>query len=158
MLRRIRGGEEGAAAVEFGLILPIMLVLLAFVAPIVKSGYEYMVLQRAVSHGVRYASRVDVNPRSDGAGGLTRRPSPEEVKQFVVDSAQPLQVALADITVNPNPRSVLPGAQIEVSAVYLMDYGVMADFANAVKSAFFEPGGTFVAPWQVTVSARGREE
>jgi len=156
MFRRMRG-EEGASAVEFGLILPIMLVLLAFVAPIVKSGYEYMVLQRAVSHGVRYASRVDVNPRSDGAGGLTRRPSPTEVKQFVVDSAQPLEVALADITVNPNPRNVLPGAQIEVSAVYLMDYGVMADFANAVKGAFFG-GGTFVAPWEVTVSARGREE
>lgn len=156
MLRRIRR-EDGAAAVEFAMILSILLLLFSFVAPIVKSGYEYMVLQRAVSHGVRYASRVDVNPRSDGAGGLTRRPSPAEVKQFVVDSAQPLQVALADVTVNPSPRNVLPGAQIEVSANYTMSYGIMGKFANTVKATFWG-GDDLLADWPVIVSARGREE
>ena len=156
MLRRIRG-EEGASAVEFAMILSILLLLFSFVAPIVKSGYEYMVLQRAVSHGVRYASRADVNPRSDGVGGLTRRPSPAEVQQFVVDSAQPLEVALADVTVTPNPRNAMPGAQIEVSANYTMSYGIMADFANTVKATFWG-GDPLLADWPVIVSARGREE
>lgn len=155
MFRRARG-EEGAAAVEFALILPILVVLLAFVAPIVKSGYDYMILQRAVSHGVRYASRVDVNPRSDGAGGLTRRPSQAEVKQFVQSAALPLVVPASSITVT-NPRAALPGGQIEVSANYTISHGAAAAFANAVKSAFFG-GGTLLADYPVTVSARGREE
>jgi Flp pilus assembly protein TadG len=155
MLRRIRR-EDGAAAVEFAMILSTLLLLFSFVAPIVKSGYEYMVLQRAVSHGVRYASRVDVNPRSDGAGGLTRRPSPAEVKQFVVDSAQPLTVLPSAIQVT-DPRSALPGQQIEISANYTMSYGIMAKFANTVKATFWG-GDPLLADWPVIVSARGREE
>lgn len=156
MLRRTHG-EEGAAAVEFAMILSILLMLFTFVAPLVKSGYEYMVLQRAVSHGVRYASRVDVNPRSDGAGGLTRRPSPAEVRQFVIDAAQPLSVTAGNIAVNPNPRTAMPGAQIEVKADYMMSYGVLGQIANTVKTTFFG-GNDFLTDWPVTVSARGREE
>ncbi|MGQ0679283.1 MAG: TadE/TadG family type IV pilus assembly protein [Actinomycetota bacterium] len=156
MARRARG-EKGAATVELALVLPVLLVLMAFVAPIVRGGYEYMVLQRAVSHGVRYATRVDVNPRSDGAGGLTRRPSVAEVRQFVVSAADPLQITTGQIQVTPNPRLALPGGQVEVTADYTIDYGVMADFVNAVKGTFFG-GGAFVSEWDVTVSARGREE
>jgi Flp pilus assembly protein TadG len=156
MVRRTRG-EQGAAAVEFAIIVSILLMLFTIVAPIVKSGYEYMVLQRAVSHGVRFASRADVNPRVSDSGTLTRRPSVAEVRQFVVQAAQPVGVAAADITVAPEPRTAMPGAQVEVSANYTMSYGVMGTIANGVKKTFF--GGTDVlSDYEVTVSARGREE
>jgi Flp pilus assembly protein TadG len=156
MVRRTRG-EQGAAAVEFAIIVSILLMLFTMVVPIVKSGYEYMVLQRAVSHGVRFASRADVNPRVSDSGTLTRRPSVSEVRQFVVDAAQPVGVSAANITVIPEPRAAMPGAQVQVEATYTMSYGVMGDFANTVKKTFFGPGDV-LSDYQVTVSARGREE
>ena len=156
MVRRTRG-EEGAAAVEFAIIVSILLMLFTIVAPIVKSGYEYMVLQRAVSHGVRFASRADVNPRVSDSGTLTRRPSVAEVQAFVVEAAQPLGVAAGDITVAPEPRVAMPGAQVEVSASYTMSYGVLGTIANGIKQALFG-GGDVLSDYEVTVSGRGREE
>jgi Flp pilus assembly protein TadG len=148
--------EDGAAALEFGLVLPILLVIVTGMAPLVKAGYEYMVLQRAVSHGVRFASRADVNPRSDG-GTLTRRPSPGEVKSFVVNAAQPLNIAPGNVTVSPNPREALPGEQIEITASHTISFGVIGDIANSVSQVLFG-GGAYLSDKQVTVSARGREE
>jgi Flp pilus assembly protein TadG len=156
MVRRTRG-EEGAAAVEFAIIVSILLMLFTIVAPIVRSGYEYMVLQRAVSHGVRFASRADVNPRVSDSGTLTRRPSVAEVRQFVVEAAQPLGVTAADITVAPEPRVAMPGAQVEVSASYTISYGILGSIANGIKSALFG-GGDVLSDYEVTVSGRGREE
>lgn len=155
MLTR-RRSEEGGATVEFALVLPILLAMIVFMAPLVKAGYEYMVLQRAVAHGVRFASRADVNPRNDG-GVLTRRPSQAEVQQFVITAAQPIGMTPGDITVSPNPRLAVPGEQIVVTANYTISFGVLADIANSVKAALFG-GGTFIADRPVTVSARGREE
>ena len=155
MFSRTRG-EEGAAAVEFAIIVSILLLLFTFVAPIVKSGYEYMVLQRAVSHGVRFASRADVNPRVSDSGTLTRRPSTAEVRQFVVQSAQPVGVSAGDITVTPEPKAAMPGAQVQVSATYTMTFGVLGDIANGIKRTFW--GGDLLTPYEITVSARGREE
>ena len=156
-MRRLVRREEGAAALELGIILPILMVFLAFVAPVIKFGYDYMVLQRAVSHGVRYASRVDINPitRSDGSSG--RRPLPSEVKAFVSDSSN--GKVLADtVDVTPNPTLALPGEQITVAVDYELSYGPLADIANAVKGAFFGGGAFLPSSTTVTVSARGREE
>ena len=156
MFRRMRR-EEGAAAVEFAIIVSILLLLFTMVVPIVKSGYEYMVLQRAVSHGVRFASRADVNPRVSDTGTLTRRPSVAEVQEFVVEAAQPVGVSAANITVTPEPRAAMPGAQVEVEATYTMSYGVLGDIANGIKRALFGGDDVF-SDYQVTVSGRGREE
>ena len=155
-MRRFMRREEGAAAVEFGIILPILLVLLAFVAPFIKFGYDYMVLQRAVSHGVRYASRADVNPVERSDGSLGRRPLPSEVQSFVADSSNG-KVLANTVSVTPNPTAALPGEPIVVEVDYEFTYGPLADIANAVKGLFFG-GGAFLPPTTVTVSARGREE
>jgi hypothetical protein len=156
-MRRLVRREEGAAAVEFGIILPILMVFLAFVAPVIKFGYDYMVLQRAVSHGVRYASRADINPivRSDGSTG--RRPVPSEVKEFVSDSSNG-KVLAETVDVTPNPALALPGELITVAVDYELSYGPLADIANAVKGAFFGGGAFLPSSTTVTVSARGREE
>lgn len=148
--------EEGAAALEFGLVLPILLVIVTGMAPLVKAGYEYMVIQRAVAHGVRYASRADVNPRRDG-GTVTRRPSPAEVQAFVANAAQPLNVSPSNVTVSPNPRQALPGEPIEVTTTYTLTFGVIGDIANSVSQILFG-GGAYLSDQPVTVSSRGREE
>jgi Flp pilus assembly protein TadG len=160
MVKRTRG-EQGAAAVEFAIIVSILLMLFTIVAPIVKSGYEYMVLQRAVSHGVRFASRADVNPRVSDSGTLTRRPSVAEVRQFVVAAAQPVGISAANITVTPEPRTAMPGTQVEIEATYTMTYGLLGQIANGLTQLFWgrEPAGPAVlSDYEVTVSARGREE
>lgn len=150
--------EDGTAAVELGIILPLLMVFLAFVAPLVKFGYDYMGLQRVAAHGVRFASRADANARvSDDGSSFTRRPSAGEVKSFIADSSNG-KVTADQITVSPpNPALALPGEQIVVSIDHEFSYGALADIANSVKSAFFG-GGAFLPPQTVTVSARGREE
>ncbi len=156
-MRALRRREEGAAAVELGIILPILLVLLAFVAPLIKFGYDYMILQRAASHGVRFASRADANVRyAEDDGALTRRPTQTEVANFVRDSSDgkvdPLQVEVV-----PSPRSALPGEPITVTVGHTISYGPLAEIANAVKAALFG-GSPFPTSTPITVSARGREE
>ena len=74
MFTRIRR-EDGAATLEFGMVLPILLLLAAMTFPLLKAGYEYIVFSRAVAHGVRYASRADENARRTADGALTRRPT-----------------------------------------------------------------------------------
>lgn len=149
--------EEGAASMELGIVLPILLILLALVAPLVKAGFEYMVLQRAVAHGVRYASRADVNAHIAPDGSYSRRPSPGEVAAFVKDAASPITIDPADVTVSPNPMLSLPGEPIVVTARNTVTYGPLASIATAVKNLFFG-GGTSPPTTVVTVSARGREE
>src|SRR5688572_4973038 len=125
-MRRFTRREDGAAALELAIVLPILLVLLAFVAPLVKFGYDYMVLQRAAAHGVRYASRADINPQVRSDGSLGRRPLPSEVKAFVSSSSNG-KVAATAVSVDPNPTLALPGEQITVTVNYPMSYGPLAE-------------------------------
>ncbi len=157
-MRKFVRRDEGAAAVELSIVLPILMVFLAFVAPIIKFGYEYMVIQRAAAHGVRYASRTDPNARyaEDGVT-LTRRPSSGEVRQFVSDSSDGT-IDPAAVEVNPSPMFAVPGELVTVTIAHEMDYGPLADIANAVKGAFFGGGAFLPSSTTVTVSARGREE
>jgi Flp pilus assembly protein TadG len=156
-MRRLLRREEGAAALEFGLVLPVLLVLLAMVAPLIKFGYDYMIVQRAAAHGVRYASRTDINPQLRSNGTLGRRPIPSEVASFVSASANG-KVSAANVSVAPDPSKALPGEQIKVTINYPMSYGPLADIANGVKAALFGGGAFLPSTTTVTVSARGREE
>jgi hypothetical protein len=150
--------DEGAATVELGIVLPVLLVLIAGVAPLIKFGLDYMVLSRAVSHGLRYATRVDTNAHyiPDGVT-LSRRPSASEVQAFVMDAAGPLELSPAGIAVVPDPLGALPGEPIKVEATYEVSFGVLADLANAVKDLL--GGGSHLADSRtIRVSVRGREE
>ena len=156
-MHRVLRRDDGSAAVELSIILPILLVLMAFVAPLVKFGYDYMVLQRAVSHGVRYASRADVNPVVRADGSVGRRPLPSEVKTFVSNSSNG-KVLATTVAVTPNPTLAVPGELITVEVDYQLSYGPLAGIANGVKGLFFGGGAFLPSSTTVTVSARGREE
>jgi hypothetical protein len=156
MRRDVASSQDGMAALELGLLLPILLLLLAVVVPVVQAGWEYMVVSRAAAHGIRYATRVDTNPRMLPAGYLTRRPTTGEVEAFVRDAAAPLQ--LSSVEVVPEPASTLPNEVITVRTSYNVTFGPVAALANEVKSLFFG-GGTFLPDSkEITVTARGREE
>ena len=148
--------DDGVSTLELGMVLPVLLLLLTVVMPIVKAGWEYMVVSRASAHGIRYATRVEPNARISDAGTLTRRPTATEVEAFVRDAAAPLN--LSSVTVSPEPASTLAGDVITVRAGYTVNFGPLAGLANSVKTGFF--GGSDILPEskEITVSARGREE
>jgi hypothetical protein len=152
------GREVGAATVELGIVLPVLLILVAGVAPLIKFGLEYMVLSRAVSHGLRYATRVDTNAHyiPDGVT-LSRRPSAGEVQAFVRDAAGPLELSVADIAVVPDPLGALPGEPIKVEATYEVSFGLLADLANAAKD-LLGLSADLADSKRIEVSVRGREE
>lgn len=152
------GRDEGSATVELGIVLPVLLILIAGVAPLIKFGLEYMVLTRAVSHGLRYATRVDSNAHyiHDGVT-LSRRPSASEVQAFVRDAAGPLELSVADIAVVPDPVGALPGEPVKVEATHEVSFGVLADLANAAKD-LIGGSGDVATSRTITVSVRGREE
>jgi hypothetical protein len=155
MFRQLLRREEGASILEFGIVFPILLLLMAMTFPLLKGGYEYISLSRAVASGVRYASRTDENVRVGPSGTLTRRPTEGEVAAFVTDAIAPLNID--SVTVFPDPTRALPGEPIKVTATYTISYGVMADVANAVHSAL-GLGGNLAQTTVITVSGRGREE
>lgn len=159
MFSRLRR-EEGAATLEFGLVLPILLILVAMTFPLLKAGYEYIAISRAVSHGIRFASRADENARyaPDGVT-LTRRPTTSEVDAFIREAVgSGLSENVTTITVTPEPFGALPGEPIQIEANYEVSFGPLDDIANAVRGVFFGGGAYLPETGTVTVSAKGREE
>jgi Flp pilus assembly protein TadG len=57
--RLVAEDSRGTAAVEFGLVLPFMVVLLAGVADIGRTIWHHHTLQKGVQDAARYLSRVD---------------------------------------------------------------------------------------------------
>lgn len=148
--------DRGVSALELGLMLPIMALVIAVAIPVISAGYRYMQLNRATAAGIRYASRVDTNPRNSSAG-LTRRPTTAEVVAFVTDAASPLTPTA--VTVNPEPARSISGDLIEVRASDEINFGAVATIANTLQQILFNPDKPLLpASITVTVSARGREE
>lgn len=58
--RTLARNTRGAAAVEFGILLPFMVVLLAGIADVGRSIWQHHTLQKGVRDAARYLSRVDV--------------------------------------------------------------------------------------------------
>jgi Flp pilus assembly protein TadG len=155
-VRRRLGAEDGISAIQFAFVLPILMLLLVVVAPLVKAGWEYHVLTRATSHGIRYATRVDTNARMSEAG-LTRRPTATEVAEFVREAASPLDASGIAVEVTPDPSGAMPGELVTVTATYEISFGPMAELANRMKGLFW--GGQILPESStVAVSAQGREE
>ncbi|MGH2769039.1 MAG: TadE/TadG family type IV pilus assembly protein, partial [Actinomycetota bacterium] len=130
--------DDGASTLELGLVFPVLLLLAALTFPLVKAGYEYIVVSRAVAHGLRYATKTDENARIGPSGELTRRPTVAEVADFVRSAAAPLTVL--DVTATPDPSGALPGEPVEIRATYRVSYGVLDDLANGIKGVFFGGG------------------
>ena len=63
MLRMVRGvsrGEQGAAAVEMALVLPLLVILGLGVVELGRTIWQYQVVTKGVRDGVRYLTRVPI--------------------------------------------------------------------------------------------------
>ncbi len=60
--RGLAGDCRGVAAIEFGILLPFLVVLLAGIADLGRSIWQHHALSKGVWDAARYLSRVDVDP------------------------------------------------------------------------------------------------
>jgi hypothetical protein len=148
--------DHGVSTLELGLVLPVVLMLLSIVVPVIDAGRQYIIASRVAAHGIRYATRVDTNPRVGPDGDLTRRPTSAEVSSSVTDAAT--EIDLVSVTTSPEPTSSLSGDLITVRVTYRTTFGPLASLANGVKQTFFGGGELLPDSKDITVTARGREE
>lgn len=160
-MRRIRL-EHGISSLEFGLILPVLMLVLTASVPILQAGWSYLTLSRATAAGVRYASRADTNARQfsdcDERSGLTRRPKRCEVEAFVRNAADPLALSSVHTMVggdpSVDPADALPGETITVLATHEVRFFIpLVDVANGLFGRELLPQSRVIS-----VSAQGREE
>lgn len=116
--RRTRPPAKGAVAVEFALLVPIMVLLLTAVTDIGITAYESMRVQGAAEAGAQYAAKNVWDPAAIAAvvttasgGGISASPAP---MQFCAcpDSGGLAAIDCADTC----PGGLPPGRYAEVSA------------------------------------------
>jgi Flp pilus assembly protein TadG len=105
MRKKLRD-ERGASAVEFGLIIPILLVL---VLGIVEFGHAFQV-QGTLSSAAR-----------EGARAMALRNSQAEAKDAVQDAAAALDPGITDAQITITPPACPPGAS-SVNVRLTIDY------------------------------------
>ncbi len=103
---KLTKSEKGAAAVEFALILP-LLVLLVF--GIIEFGRVYNIYL-TVTHAAREGARIASVRNGTGA-------TDEEIKQ-IVDDRSPIYITSSNVEINPGPDFKTPGQPIDVGVHY----------------------------------------
>jgi Flp pilus assembly protein TadG len=108
--------ERGASAVEFGLILPILLIL---VLGIIEFGHAFQV-QGTLSAAAR-----------EGARAMALRNDPAEARDAVQEAAGSLSPAVTDaqIAISPAACPVAGGTDVELTITYPMPF--FTDFFGA---------------------------
>jgi Flp pilus assembly protein TadG len=110
-------GERGASAVEFGLIIPILLIL---VLGIIEFGHAFQV-QGTLSAAAR-----------EGARAMALRNDPAQARDAVQDAAAALNPDVTDAQISITPPSCPPGAgntNVRLTVTYPMPF--FTDFFGA---------------------------
>lgn len=122
--------EKGAAAVEFGLVAGLLVVLIALTGPLAGALAEQLKLGRTAGRAVRFATEAPDRKRYDCAGNrVARRPTAAEV----VAEATCAHYGGATpgpsfaVTVSSEPRAAAPGQPIEVTVSNSVDLGPLGD-------------------------------
>lgn len=178
-LRRLRHDTEAVSAVEFAILLPVMLLLLLGtfdIARAIEVKNKTMLLSRTVSDFVSQArsvtpeelakivqaSRTVMYPYSSDAAVLTIkiesiRKSPDDENEFIVDWSYAPADATTDATVDPDEFSP-PDASVVLTKV---DYTYNLKFAGFLFerigfSSINMHSQNYMAPrWGVPVEASG---
>lgn len=121
--RRQEHREGGAAAVEFALVVPLLLLLVFGIVEFGRAYNAQVTLQHAVREGARYYAIHHDDENGDPI---------DETEQVTVDAATTLDLKKEDVAVSPDPCD--PGEPGHVSAEYDFDY-LAWDFGLPTLSA-----------------------
>src|SRR5581483_1283924 len=76
-MRPRHGRDDGAAAIELGVLLAFMVLVVALIFPLGEAFYYKMALGRAGGDTIRFATSAPNTPEYGSSG---RRPTPDEIK------------------------------------------------------------------------------
>lgn len=142
-----RRDDQGAAAIEFALLLPLMVCMALFLYPIGQAYYDKIRLGRAAGDAIRFATSA---PNSPEIGSTGRRPTADEIASEAVrayTAAGGSGLSNGDVTVN---ASSTPGQPVTLTITKTDDLGAFGSVLS-----FLNIHSTRLT---VTVSASGREE
>jgi hypothetical protein len=131
--RGFRRGERGQTLVEFVLVVPVLLLLLAGIFDFGRHFFTRLTLRHAVAEAARFA--VTGNQLIDPGSGepMTRAQSIIEV---IVDKAGDLNVDLNGLQITP-PDGGGPGDVVQISATY-RDHFVMAPVMRFFSTGYVD--------------------
>jgi len=132
--------ERGANIVEFAIIAPVLLLLLAFVVDLGRSWNNYIIITNAAREGARYAARLPCY-QDDGLQRTTLR---NTLIDAVIQEAANSGVVLepADIEIAPDP--VADGCAGAGNPIQVTVYHDFATFLGGITGyhAFRLPSST----------------
>lgn len=125
-------GDAGVAAVEFALLLTVLLSLVALVAPISYLFFERVQLGRAAGDVIRFASSRSDEPRTvpTPGGSLIVMPGDLPSRAAVEAEAKRAATGLASATLSDYSRTTDPdcpsGKRLEITLTTTVDVGPFA--------------------------------
>lgn len=151
-MSRLLRGDDGTAAVEFGLVATVLVLLLTLAAPLGGLLGAHVETGRATAEGLRFATKVQSNPgHPHGYAGCSdmRRVSTSQVAERVRES-----LGMDEVTVTTVPEELCDAAAGQFITVQVRrphDMGVAGAAANRAAGLF--SSGPVFPNQQTTVSA-----
>lgn len=117
--------QDGTAAVEFALMLPVLVLMVMIAVPVVSTVLGYIDLNEASEAGARYATAAHLDPENPGVYRF--RPDADAVETYLRRISD---VPLESVSVSPDPATALPGTQVTVTVTHRVPMGPLARVAN----------------------------
>ncbi len=131
--RGYRKGERGQSLVEFVLVVPVLLLLLAGIFDFGRHFYVRLTLRHAVAEAARFAVTGNQLTDPDTGQPMTRA---ESIVETIVDRAGDLNVDVNGIRLTP-PDGGAPGDVVQISATY-RDHFVMAPVLRFFSTGYVD--------------------
>ena len=147
LLRR-NGDDDGATAIEFGLLFALMGIIAVFMMPVGSAYLDKMRLGRALGDGLRFATST---PNTPAYGSSSRRPTVGEIKAEVIrayTAAGGSGLSSSNIDIN---RGLAPGQTVTIRITKSDHIGPVGSLLHAFHIASS-------SSITMSVDASGREE
>jgi Flp pilus assembly protein TadG len=147
MMQRLVRDDSGVAALELGLLLTVLFLVLGLIYPLGEAFIEKNRLDRTLADSIRFATATPNTPAADADG---RRPSAAAVEAAVLKSYESAGGGASDVTIDVTTSS-LPGGTVQITVRKKVDLGPLGALLHS-------SGLTSSSTITVSSSATGREE